>query len=136
MKSLVGSWKLIKTESVAANGNKLPAPYGGQRAMGTVTFAASGRMICVLCDSANELPPGEKREYNSYCGNYRFDGQQLITVVDASANPAWMNTEQVRDVHFEGDTLVLRPPLRAYAAEPEQRTLYWQRMDGPDQNDD
>ncbi|MGB7180987.1 MAG: lipocalin-like domain-containing protein [Burkholderiaceae bacterium] len=129
MSSLTGTWKLIKTSSVAADGSEMPAPYGGEGAMGLVSFSESGRMVAVLCDSRTEVPKGSAREYNSYCGAYTFDGKELVTQVDASSNAAWFDSEQVRSARFEGDTLILQPPLRPYGQQPEQRTLHWKKID-------
>ena len=61
------------------------------------------------------------------------DGKQLITRVDCCSNPAYMGTDQVRDVSQQNDLLVLRPPVRAYADRPlEQRVLYWERISDAD----
>jgi hypothetical protein len=69
------------------------------------------------------------REYNTYAVNYTFDGKLLVTRVDCCSNPAYMGTDQVRDVSHEGGLMVLRPPVRAYANRPsEQRVLYWERI--------
>src|SRR3546814_8562170 len=79
--------------------------------MGIVTFTADGRMMAVLCDGRAELPadwPG--REYNSYCGNYRFDGETLVTTVDAASDPSRF-APQIRRVSFDGERMVLRPPV-------------------------
>ena len=128
MIDLTGTWELVRATSTAADGSPMPAPYGGETAMGLVSFRADGRMACVLCDSRARVPDDQPREYNSYCGAWTFDGRQLKTAVDASSNTAWFGTDQVRDVSVEGDLLVLRPPLRAYAAQAEQRVLYWRRV--------
>jgi hypothetical protein len=85
-------------------------------------------MLAVTCDGRPELPAGSEREFNSYCGNYRFDGKTLITKVDAAANKAWIGGEQVRAVTLAGDRMVLRPPLRAYGATTQQRELTWERV--------
>ena len=96
--------------------------------MGRVVFNADGRMMAVLCDGRPSLLPGTVRDYSSYCGNYSFDGRQLVTRVDAASDPARIGTDQVRDVHFEGERMVLRPPPRASAGGPEQRELTWERI--------
>ena len=127
-KNIVGIWKMVRTESTGADGRLMPAPYGGAGGLGIITFTADGRMACVLCDSRTDLPADAPREYNSYCGAYVFDGKQLSTKVDACSLPTWFGTDQVRDVSYEGDLMVLRPPLRAYAAQAEQRVLYWRKM--------
>lgn len=127
MHRIVGTWRLVRATAQDAQGNPLPAPYG-PRPMGRVTLDADGRMMAVLCDGRTELPAGSAREYTSYCGNYRFDGSTLVTRVDAASDPARVGSDQVRDARFEGDLLVLRPPLRAYAAGREQRELWWERI--------
>jgi len=96
--------------------------------MGLVSFNSERRMIAVLCDSRPNTPPAHEREFVSYCGSYSFDGERLITQVDASSRQTWFGTEQIRLVSFEDELLVLRPPQRAYAGAPEQRVLYWQRL--------
>ena len=130
MIEIIGTWALVRATATTADGRALPAPYGGEKGMGRVTLNADGRMMAVLCDGRPSMPGAAKREYTSYCGNYTFDGKRLITRVDACSDPARMGTDQVRDVHFEGKLMVLRPPLRAYAQEPEQRTLWWEKIAG------
>lgn len=129
MKSVVGTWALVKAITIAADGTRLMTPFGGKKAMGRVVLGDEGRMMAVLCDGRREVPGGGTREYGSYCGNYTFDGRQLITRVDAASDPARIGTDQVRDVRFEDDFMVLRPPLRSYLGKPaEQRELYWKKI--------
>ncbi len=125
MRSIVGTWRLIAAAADDGKGRPLPPPYGGQ-GMGRVTFSADGRMMSVVCDGRPELPPGVQREYSSYCGNYTFDGTRLVTKVDAASDPARIGSEQARDVRFEGDRMILRPPLRRSGAGIEQRELTWE----------
>ena len=126
--SIIGTWRLVRGEAVNGDGEPLPPPYGGAQAMGLLTFNADGRMMAVLCDGRPALREGEVREYNSYCGNYTFDGQQLITKVDASTSAIRLGSEQVRDVTTETDLMVLRPPKRVHEEGVEQRTLYWEKI--------
>lgn len=129
MKNVTGTWALVKATTVAADGTRHTTPFGGEKAMGRVVLNADGRMMAVLVDGRKSLPGGETREYSSYCGNYTFDGKQLITKVDAASDPARIGTDQVRDVRFEGELMVLRPPLRSYLGKPaEQRELYWRKI--------
>ena len=125
--SIVGTWKLVRAVARDDNGALLPEPYGG-KAIGRVTFTADGRMQSVVCDGRRDIPPGETRDYSSYCGNYTFDGVQLVTRVDAASDPARIGSDQVRGVRFEGDLIVLLPPPRASGATREHRELTWQRI--------
>jgi hypothetical protein len=132
MISIVGTWRLVRAEAFDANGKAGPAPYGGSP-VGRVMFASNGRMMAMTGDGRQEVPAGQVREYNTYAGNYTFNGERLVTRVDSCSNPAYMGTEQVREVGLEGGLMVLRPPIRAYAGRmPEQRVLYWERISDVD----
>jgi hypothetical protein len=96
--------------------------------MGRVTFNSDGRMMAVVCDGRAELPPGTVRGYSSYCGNYTFDGSRLATRVDAASDPARIGSDQVREVSFEGELMILRPPPRQTETGEEYRDLTWERI--------
>jgi len=127
MPSLVGTWKLVRAAARDGSGAALPVPYGGA-GIGRVTFTAEGRMQSVVCDGRRELPPGEVRDYSSYCGNYTFDGTQLVTRVDAASDPSRIGSDQVRGARFDGELLILTPPPRQAAGREEYRELTWQRI--------
>src|SRR5262249_14400968 len=126
MPSIVGTWRLIAAAAKDASGKPLPTPYGG-KGMGRVAFTADGRMMAVVCDGRPSLPDGTRRDYSSYCGNYTFDGSQLVTRVDAASDSARIGSDQVRGVSFESDNrMVLRPPARQSTAGDEFRELTWE----------
>jgi hypothetical protein len=127
MRDIVGTWRLVATTAHDPSGAPMPPPYGPQP-MGTVTFTAGGRMAAVLCDSRAAVPEGEMREYQSYCGTYTYDGALLVTRVDAASDPARMATDQVRRVSFEGERMVLRPPVDRVGGVERQRVLSWERI--------
>jgi hypothetical protein len=127
MRSIVGTWKLIAAVARDRDGKALPTPYGG-KGMGRVMFNAEGRMMAVTCDGRPELAPGTPRSYSSYCGNYSFDGARLVTRVDASSDPARFGSDQVREVSFDGERMILRPPPRQTDAGEEYRELTWERI--------
>ena len=123
---LYGTWRLVRAIARDAQGREVEAPYGPQP-MGRVVLTADGRMMAVLCDGRPSLPAGVERAYASYCGNYRIEGGRLVTRVDASNLPERLGGDEVREVEWRGDALVLRPPRRA---DGTQRELTWER-DGP-----
>ena len=129
MASIVGTWKMVGAVARDRDGNPLPAPYGG-KGMGRVALTAEGRMMAVTCDARPELPPGTSRAYSSYCGNYTFDGARLVTRVDAASDPARIGSNQLRDVSFEGERMILRPPPRQTEAGEEYREISWVRISG------
>jgi len=127
MRSIVGTWKMVAAAARDRDGKPLPAPYGG-KGMGRVCFDAEGRMMAVTCDGRPVLPPGASRAYSSYCGNYRLDGSRLITRVDAASDPSRIGSDQVREVSFDGERMILRPPPRQGEAGEEYRELTWERI--------
>ena len=127
MPSIVGTWKLARATARAAAGAALPEPYGG-KGIGRVTFTAEGRMMSVVCDGRPELPAGARREYSSYCGNYTFDGSQLVTRVDAASDPSRIGSDQVRGVRFEEGRMILSPPPRRAGGREEYREIIWERI--------
>ena len=128
MQNIIGTWALVRARATTEDGKPAPTPYGGDKGMGRLTLNADGRMMAVLCDGRPSMAPGETRENNSYCGNYTFDGARLVTKVDASSDPARMSTDQVRDVRFEGELMVLRPPARVIGGQKVQRELWWKKI--------
>lgn len=127
MPSIIGTWRLVAATAKDANGRPLPSPYGGQ-GMGRVAFTAEGRMMAVTCDGRPELPPGTRREYSSYCGNYSFDGKRLVTRVDAASDPSRIGGEQMREVSFDGDRMILKPPPRQSADGLQHREIVWEKI--------
>jgi len=127
MPSIVGTWKLLHATARDAAGTARPSPYGG-KALGRVTFTADGRMMSVVCDGRPELPAGVGREYSSYCGNYTYDGAQLVTRVDAASDASRIGSDQVRGVRFEGARMVLVPPPRRTGEGEEHREITWERI--------
>ncbi len=127
MPSIIGTWRLVAATAKDANGNTLPPPYAGQ-GMGRVAFTAAGRMMAVTCDGRTELPPGARREYSSYCGSYTFDGTRLVTHVDAASDPSRIGGDQVREVSFDGERMILKPPPRLSADGVQHREIVWERI--------
>jgi hypothetical protein len=121
-----GTWRLVASSAVDAAGRTVAPPYG-PKPMGRLVLNEEGRMMAVLVDGRPRLPEGEARIYGSYCGNYRLEGNTLITTVDAAAIGERLGGEQVRKVEFRNGQLVLIPPRRANG---EQREIFWER-EGP-----
>jgi len=125
----VDYWHLGMVHATARDtgGTELPAPYRGNP-LGRVTFTADGRMMSVVCDGRKELPAGVSREYSSYCGNYTYDGEKLVTCVDAASDPSRIGGDQVRGVRFEGERMILTPPPRRTGESEERREIVWERI--------
>jgi Lipocalin-like domain len=80
-------------------------------------------MMAVLCDGRTTMPPGEKRSYSSYCGNYRVENNTLITAVDAASEPSRIGGEQRRGLEMRDGRLILT--FRS-EADGDQLELFWE----------
>ena len=130
MEKMIGTWALVRTEAVDANGKPTTPPFGGgNNFIGRVVLTNDGRMSAAITDARSKIPDGETREYSCYAGAYTFDGSTLITKVDACSEPARMGTEQLRTVSFDGELMILQPPLQCFGNKPaERRTLWWKKI--------
>lgn len=126
---IAGTWKLVRTKAEAEDGSLLPAPFGGEHTIGRLVLGADGRMMGAIMDGRPEIPAGEKRQRSFYSGIYTYDGKQLVTRVDVSIDPDRVGSDQVRDVRFEGDMMVLSPPLRRFNGRMEKHSLWWVKID-------
>jgi hypothetical protein len=125
---IVGTWRLLRTTARNDAGEPMHPPYG-EKPRGLVVFYDDRRMMSVLCDGRRELPAGEAtREYNSYCGNYEFDGKTLVTHVDASASKDRVGGDQTRFVRFDGGLMVLTQKPRLWQGVMQHRELIWERI--------
>ena len=129
MNKHIGTWALVRVEAVDGKGKPIPPPFGGDNFIGRVVLTADGRLSAAITDTRDTIPDGEARAYSCYAGPYTFDGKTLITKVVSCSDPARMGTDQIRNVSFEGELMVLEPPLRSYGGKPaEQRTLWWKKI--------
>jgi len=109
-------------------GKRRSTPYG-PNGMGLLTLSANGRMMAVLCDGRPSLSDGVPRDYVSYCGNYTFDGATLVTRVDASSGPrVTIGSDQIRQIRFVDDQMVLIQPAVTVDGRVEHREVYWERI--------
>ena len=121
-----GTWRLIAATAVDKDGRPIRDPYG-PTPMGRIVLHESGRMMVMVCDGRLAMPDGTKRLHQFYGGNYRIEGDRLITDVDVAIMTERIGGQQIRKFEFDGDNLVLFPPRRA---DGEQRRLVW-RLEGP-----
>jgi len=132
MSDLIGTWRLVATRAWDDDDNELPVPYG-PIPRGVVAFDDNQRMMCVLVDGRQDLPAAAgadtAREYASYTGQYTFADNVLTTSCDCSSDSARVGTDQVRQVRFAGDRLILRPPVRRKnTGVNEHRELEWEKL--------
>jgi hypothetical protein len=113
--SIVGTWALVAAvyEDAATGVRSHPL---GLKPRGCQIATPEGRWIAVVTGEGRGVPASDAeraaalRSMIAYTGRYRVEGDRVVTLVEAAWNEAWVGTEQIRVMRFEGDTLHLEGP--------------------------
>ena len=133
---LVGHWILVSYDAVAPDGTR-SLPFG--HAVGRLSYDEHGHM------SGQVMRPGRARVsvgeggaqqvraayigYIAYFGRYEVGpaGDTVTHFVDGALNPAWVGGEQVRQMRFDGDLLVLQADVQK-GLHTIRHELTWRRL--------
>ena len=66
---------------------------------------------------------------NSYAGTYAVSGSTITHKVLVASNPAWIGTEQVRQVQCENDVLTVDATIALPGKAATKVRLTWQRVE-------
>jgi len=138
--SLVGTWRLVRFESRAADG-QVRYPMG-ERVEGQLIYTASGHVSThIMRAGRRAFASGDRARgtdaetraafvgYLAYYGTYAVDAAAgtIHHAIDGASFPNWIGTTQVRPFVLDGDELTITtPPLQA-AGEALTTVLVWTR---------
>jgi hypothetical protein len=143
---LVGSWLLVKAESVRPDGTTLPlGMLGGRNQTGIVMYSADGWMSTHIAaaerpkvsrdDPAPRSHPPERGAAvaNSYYGYYgRYEANPAAGTVKhyvtQALHPDEIGQEYERRFKVEGDLLTLSTPPNLVEGEQRFNRLTWRRV--------
>jgi hypothetical protein len=114
-RQIVGTWTLVSVvyEDVATRAR---TPVYGEHPKGIQIATPQGRWLALMTGENRPIPKTDAdraqalKSMIAYTGRYRVEGGKVITKVEAAWNEAWVGTEQVRAIRFEGDRLSLESP--------------------------
>ena len=126
----VGGWDLIGTEVKDAQGNKAGEMLPGWK--GQIAYTPDGRMSAHLIapeGTVRGAPQGERlpvESYTGYYGTYTIDDAAGCVThhMMAATTPSLLDSDQRRFFTFEGNRLILQPPI---GADGLTRRLIWQK---------
>jgi hypothetical protein len=107
---LLGVWKLVSWErEIIETGKRNPHPNLGKNATGYLIFASEGRMMALITGEGRLGLTGDALNVSmyAYSGKYELRDDKWITKVDATWNPRWVGTNQLRSFKFDGGRLVV-----------------------------
>jgi hypothetical protein len=112
---IVGTWTLVSV-AYEDQATKDRAPVYGVHPKGIQIATLEGRWLALMTAEGRGVPKTDEERAHAlktmiaYTGRYRIEDGNVITKVEAAWNEAWVGTEQVRAVRFDGDRLYLRSP--------------------------
>jgi hypothetical protein len=130
---IVGVWKPISYVSKDEETGVETKPWG-EKPQGFMVYTADGFMSGIGTADGRTAPTGageklaEERaklfaSMTSYAGRYTVESDRVIHHVEVAWNPAWVGTDQVRYVTFEGgDTIRVRTPVIVSPMDGRRRT--------------
>ena len=132
---LIGTWRLVSYET-SETGSRRGRPYGD--AVGRLSYDDRGNMSGqVMRPDRPRVESGDGNAqqvraaylgYIAYFGTYEVapDGRSVVHHVEGALNPAWVGGDQVRQLRFDGDRLVLSADVRK-SGQVVTHVLTWER---------
>jgi hypothetical protein len=112
---IVGTWSLMSVAYEDQATGERTSVYG-EHPKGIQIATAEGRWLALMTAEGRGVPNNDAERANAlktmiaYTGRYRVEGGNVITKVEAAWNEAWVGTEQVRAIRFDGEKLLLQSP--------------------------
>jgi hypothetical protein len=131
---LVGSWRLLSWQVVAADGST--HDVFGARPSGYLVLTREGRSIVVTTADGRKGGTDDvtraalHKTMLAYSGRYRVEGSDFITRVEVSWNEDWNGTEQRRHYRIDGDELFVETapgPSITFPGQTDFRRLVFER---------
>jgi hypothetical protein len=136
--ALHGSWHLFRWE--IAEGGRTTQPFG-DGATGLIVYTPDGHMsACIAAKGRRPLSTGIPRTapiaeraaamdgYFHYAGTWRLlPGPRVEHQVTHALNPNFVGTRQTRDVHLQGDRLLLSAAEPLPGGGTRHHRLIWRR---------
>lgn len=113
--AIVGTWKLVSVVYEDQQ-TKERTPVLGEHPKGYQIATPEGRWLALVTADGRPVPKTDEdraqalRTMIAYTGRYRVEDGKIITKVDAAWNEAWVGSEQIRFIRFDGDLLYIESP--------------------------
>jgi hypothetical protein len=120
----LGSWRLAGVErEEEATGRKLDI---GSKQSGYLSYTPDGRMMVII---ARHVDGGDD-QITCYAARWHVEGDKVIHDVEIAARAPWAGTQQIRGFRFEGNRLILSPPVSEdyIHGTVTRRSLTWEKV--------
>lgn len=120
---LAGVWRLVSYHDLDERGARHAGPLG-LAPEGLLFYAPNGHLSVTMMRTG-AAQPGDQT-FNSYAGTWRREGDRVVHAIHLAPDPAWVGTEQIRELVLEGDRLRLYGT--ALIGAPRRRVVEWHRI--------
>ena len=135
---LVGTYRLVSYQRTVVATGQTTDPYG-KSPQGYIMYGGDGRMMVLYAAGERPNPNSlatmtDQERANlyktmvAYGGTYDFDGKTVKHHIDVCQNPLWAK-EQVKDVRFDGQTLVFTYSESSALDGEVSMIVTWERVD-------
>ncbi len=118
LNKILGTWSLKSWVNIREDGSTI-YPFG-KAASGYISYSRDGHVFVHIMGAqraqfstndpfdATDTEHGEAgRSHISYSGRFQLSGSNISHYVDISSCPNWVGSEQLREVTFQDDDLIL-----------------------------
>ncbi len=119
---LVGTWELVSYFDIDDADVRTEGPLGAAP-RGLLIYNAHGYVSVSMMRT--DAAPGAA-PFMGYAGTWRREGAEIVHAISVCSNPAWANTEQVRQMSLRGDVLTLIGSAEVNGR-AQRRILTWRR---------
>jgi hypothetical protein len=139
---LVGTWSMLEWYNVDTDGQK-HYPLG-RNATGYISYSSDGFVFVHLMAADRQLyvendPFGGSATEDSmamksqitYAGPYAYTKDQVTHHVTHASCPNWVGTDQIRDITFDGDRLILSASGATFQGKSVTAYVIWERAVQP-----
>ena len=135
-----GTWRLVSYKrTVLATGET--TDIFGKAPHGFISYGRDGRMVVLMVSDKRPKPPDLAKVTDqervelfqtaiAYGGTYTYDGKTVTHHIDISLNGNWTGTDQVREVKFDGNRLILatHPAPSPVDGKVQTAVLTWEQV--------
>ena len=128
---LIGAWELVCFDLTLSDG-RIVHPLGS-KPIGRIYYDENGFMSAHLMPGG-DLPVNDDAQLDtavsalSYCGRFHVENERVLHDVDICSRAGWVGTTQIRDMEFDGPTLILKTQHSVYGKLEGKGALHWQRL--------
>ncbi len=114
-RQIVGTWRLVSVV-YEDQATKERVPVYGEHPKGIQIATPGGRWLALMTAENRPVPKTEAdraqalKSMIAYTGRYRVENGKVVTKVEVAWNEAWVGSEQVRAIRFDGDKLYIESP--------------------------